>query len=303
MPNTQALSIYLADANTQAFLRNVIVGIFENYQKTAVSARLKSKNANLSKKAGSYEFKRFANATVRDYGTARAAGKGDKVVAPPVVVNLDKNKEIVEEVNFFDADGSFTDEAFQQFVNNRKINFELSLSDYLDLEFFSTVKSQGTAATALKDISGKALPALDLTKPLRPQLEAVIGALEKTGKNGTENKFVRGVDRRFMSLVLDSQLYGLVKDELNDCYCFAGKTADEVFPGLNGVATFSSVNLPEGCHYQLITMDSVAQPTIEKGFDFEKIPMSVDYAMEMFFRYGTKVIAPELAVWGTVAGV
>ena len=301
MPNTKALSIYLEDANTQTFLRNVIVGIFENYQKTAISARLKSKNANLSQKAGSYEFKRFANATVRDYGTARKAGFGDKVIAPPVTVNLDQNKEIVEEVNFFDADGSFTNESFQSFVNSRKINFELSLTDYLDSVFFDAIKTQGTAATALKDVSGAALTALDLTKPLRKQLETVIGAVEKTGKNGTENKYVRGVDRRYMVLVLDSQLYGLVKDELNDCYCFAGKTADEVFPGLNGVAVFSSVNLPEGCHYQLVVMDSVAQPTIEKGFDFEKIPLSVDYAMEMFFRYGTKVIAPELAVWGTIA--
>ena len=122
MAQTQALSIYTTE-DAQAYLKNVIVGIFENLAKTTISGKLKSKNANLSKKAGSYEFKRFANATVRDYGTARAAGKGDKVVAPPVVVNLDKNKEIVEEVNFFDSDGSFTDEAFQQFVNNRKINF------------------------------------------------------------------------------------------------------------------------------------------------------------------------------------
>jgi hypothetical protein len=300
MANTNTLSIYLADATTQAYLRNVIAGIFENYQKTSVSAKLKSKNANLTQKAGSYEFKRFANSTVREYGTARTANKGDKVIAPPVVVNLDKNKEIVEEVNFFDADGSFTDESFQGFVNKRKINFELSLADWLDLEFFSEIKTSGTAATTLKDATGAAIADIDLTKKLRTQLEAVIGAVEKTGKDGTENKYVRGVDRRFMALVLDSRLYGLIKDELNDCYNFAGNTADEVFPGLNGVAVFSTVNLPDGCDYQLVTMDSVAQPVIEKGFDFEKIPLSNDYAMEMFFRYGTKALAPELAVWGKI---
>ena len=300
MANTNALSIYLENETTKAFLKNIIVGIFENYHKTALSAKLKSKNANLSKAAGSYEFKRFANATVREYGTARKAGAGDKIIAPPVQVNLDQNKEIVEEVNFFDADGSFTEDSFQSFVQQRKINFELSLTDYLDEQFFATIKSQGTAATTLKDAGGAALTGLDLTKPIRKQLEAVIGALEKTGKNGVENKYVRGVDRRYMALVLDSQVYGLVKDELNDCYCFAGKTADEVFSGLNGVAVFSSVNLPIGCPYQLIVMDSVAQPTIEKGFDFEKIPLSTDYAMEMFFRYGTKVIAPELAIYGTL---
>ncbi len=300
MAQTNALSIYLENATTQAFLRNVIVGIFENYQKTSISARLKSKNANLTKRAGSYEFKRFANATVRDYGTARAAGKGDKLVAPPVLVNLDQDKEIVEEVNFFDADGSFTEDSFQEFVNKRKINFELSLADWLDSQFFATVSAQGTAATTLKDAGGAAITGLDLSGKIRTQLEKVIGAVEKTGKNGTENKYVRGVDRRFMSLVLDSQVYGLLRDELNDCYSFAGNTADEVLSGINGVAVFSSVNLPEGCPYQLIVMDSVAQPAYEKGFEFEKIPLSMDYAMEMFFRYGTKVIAPELAIYGSL---
>ena len=300
MAQTQALSIYLENAETKAFLRNVIVGIFENYQKTGVSARLKSKNANLTKKAGSYEFKRFANSTVQDYGTARAAAKGNKIVAPSITVNLDQNKEIVEEMNFFDADGAFTEDSFQSIVNARKINFELSLADYLDQQFFSAIKTNGTAATSLKDITGEAIADIDLTKSLRKQLETIIGALEKTGKNGTENKYVRGVDRRYMALVLDSQLYGLVRDELNDCYSFAGTTADEIFSGLNGVAVFSSVNLPDGCAYQLVTMDSVAQPVLENGFDFEKIPLSVDYAMEMFFRYGAKVLAPELAIWGAL---
>ena len=300
MAQTNALSIYLANGTTQAFLKNTIVGIFENYQKTSISARLKSKNANLSKKAGSYEFKRFANSTVRDYGTARTAGKGDKVIAPPVVVNLDQNKEIVEEVNFFDADGGFSEDSFTEFVNKRKINFELSLADYLDSQFFDAIATQGTAATTLKDASGAAITGLDLTKAIRPQLESVIGAVEKTGKNGVANPYVRGVDRRFMALVLDSQVYGKLRDELNDCYSFAGTTADEVLSGLNGVAVFSSVNLPENCPYQLVVMDSVAQPAYEKGFEFEKIPLSTDYAMEMFFRFGTKVIAPELAIYGSL---
>ena len=76
MAMTDALSIYLENGTTKAYLKNVLAGIFENYQKEALSARFKSKNANLNRAAGSYEFKRFANSTVRDYGTARTAGKG-----------------------------------------------------------------------------------------------------------------------------------------------------------------------------------------------------------------------------------
>ena len=295
MAMTDALSIYLENGTTKAYLKNVLACIFENYQKEALSARCKSKNANLNRAAGSYEFKRFANSTVRDYGTARTAGKGDKIIAPPITVNLDKNKEIVEEVNFFDADGSFTDEGFKAMVERRKTNFELSVTDFLDLDFFSVAKAGGTAATAL------GVTDLDSTKSFKRQIETLIGKFEKTGKNGTENKYVRGIDRRYMALILDSSLYGLVKDELNDCRNFSQMISDEKFTGINGVACFSSVNLPDGVDYELMTMDSIAQPVLPSGFEFEKIPLSIEYAMEMFFRYGSKVLAPELVLHGKLA--
>ena len=295
MAMTDALSIYLENGTTKAYLKNVLAGIFENYQKEALSARLKSKNANLNRPAGSYEFKRFANSTVKDYGTARAAGKGDKIIAPPIVVNLDKNKEIVEEVNFFDADGSFTDEGFKAMVERRKMNFELSVTEFLDLDFFSAANTGGTAATAL------GVTDLDTSKSFKRQIETLVGKFEKTGKNGTENKYVRGIDRRYMALVLDSSLYGLVKDELNDCRNFSQMISDEKFTGINGVACFSSVNLPDGADYVLMTMDSIAQPVLPSGFEFEKIPLSIEYAMEMFFRYGSKVLAPELVLHGKLA--
>ena len=295
MAMTDALSIYLENGTTKAYLKNVLAGIFENYQKEALSARLKSKNANLNRPAGSYEFKRFANSTVKDYGTARAAGKGDKIIAPPIVVNLDKNKEIVEEVNFFDADGSFTDEGFKAMVERRKTNFELSVTDFLDMDFFSAAKTGGTAATSL------GVTDLDASKSFKRQIETLVGKFEKTGKNGTENKYVRGIDRRYMALVLDSSLYGLVKDELNDCRNFSQMISDEKFTGINGVACFSSVNLPDGADYVLMTMDSIAQPVLPSGFEFEKIPLSIEYAMEMFFRYGSKVLAPELVLHGKLA--
>ena len=295
MAMTDALSIYLENGTTKAYLKNVLAGIFENYQKEALSARFKSKNANLNRAAGAYEFKRFANSTGRDYGTARTAGKGDKIIAPPITVNLDKNKEIVEEVNFFDADGSFTDEGFKAMVERRKTNFELSVTDFLDLDFFSVAKAGGTAATAL------GVTDLDSTKSFKRQIETLIGKFEKTGKNGTENKYVRGIDRRYMALILDSSLYGLVKDELNDCRNFSQMISDEKFTGINGVACFSSVNLPDGVDYELMTMDSIAQPVLPSGFEFEKIPLSIEYAMEMFFRYGSKVLAPELVLHGKLA--
>ena len=180
-------------------------------------------------------------------------------------------------------------------VERRKTNFELSVTDFLDLDFFSVAKAGGTAATAL------GVTDLDSTKSFKRQIETLIGKFEKTGKNGTENKYVRGIDRRYMALILDSSLYGLVKDELNDCRNFSQMISDEKFTGINGVACFSSVNLPDGVDYELMTMDSIAQPVLPSGFEFEKIPLSIEYAMEMFFRYGSKVLAPELVLHGKLA--
>ena len=106
MALTNSLSIYVNDS-TKAELRNKIVGVFENLAKATVSGKLKSKS--FEEKAGSFEYKRFANVTSQAYGTARTEGKGQKIKAPGVIVNLDQDKEIVEEVNAFDG-ASFTEE-------------------------------------------------------------------------------------------------------------------------------------------------------------------------------------------------
>jgi hypothetical protein len=282
MGKTEALSIYVSDS-VKAELRNKIAGVFENYAKKSISGRLKSKNGVQNEKTGSLEYKRFSNAERKEYGTARSTGKGSNVKAKPIVVNLDRDSEIVEEVNAFDA-ASFTEEDLNSFLARRKVAVQQSLERDLDREFFLAGKTGGTKGA---DISK--------AKPVKAQLGQVFVTLETT-----KNEYVDGVDREQMALVLSSNLYQLVKDELNDCYNFAGETADEVFKGLDGVATFSSNRLPDGVDYMLITMDSIAQPTLISETDIEKIPLSNEYAVEVFYRNGTKVLAEELVYYGAV---
>lgn len=284
MAQTQALSIYQG-AEAKAYLRNVIVGIFENIGKDTLAGRFKSTNANLAEAAGSYEFKRFANATSQAYGTARTAGKGGKIVAPPVIVNLDNDKEIVEELNLFDGQ-SFTQETFEAFVTRRKNAIALAVQRELDRAFFAAAKTGGTNANVAIDLDG------DIVK----QLESVILKLEET-----KNEFVDGVDRELMALVVSPKLYSGLKTELNDVYNFSGTVEEGTFKGINGVATFSSNRLPDGVDYVLLTMDSIAQPVIMTGVDVEKIQLSNDYAVETFFRFGSKVLASELVLYGATA--
>ena len=278
----KALSIYTT-GSTQADLRNKIVGVFENLSKKTISGRLKSKNGVLNESAGSFEFKRFANATAVTYGSARTGG-GAKVKAAPVIVNMDSNKEIVEEVNAFDG-GSFTEEDLNSFLARRQVAIQQAVERDLDREFFAAV----AAATG----GGTSSTVIDTTKAIIPQLEAIIVALEMT-----KNDYVDGVDREQMALVLTPELYGKVKTELNDCYNFSGTVADEIFKGINGVATFSSNRLPDKVQYELVVMDAVAQPVMLSATEIEKIPLSNEYAVEIFYRFGTKVLAPELALYG-----
>lgn len=283
MAQTQALSIYQS-AEAKAYLRNVIVGIFENIGKSTLAGKLKSKNADLSKAAGSYEFKRFANAISQAYGTARTAGQGQKIVAPPITVNMDVNREIVEELNLFDGQ-SFTQDTFEAFVNRRKNAIELAVQRELDRSFFAKIQEEGTASAVT----------VDTTANIIAQLEELFIELETTS-----NEYVDGVDRELMALILSPRLYGKVKTELNDVYNFAGTVEEGTFKGINGVATFSSNRLPTGVDFELIVMDSVAQPVIIKDVDVEKIQLSNEYAVETFYRYGTKVLAKELALYGGI---
>lgn len=278
MARTEALSIYV-NAETKAELTNKIAGVFENLAKKTISGRLKSKNGVLNEKAGSFEFKRFANATSANYGNARQNG-GTHVTAAPITINMDQNKEIVEEVNAFDG-ASFTNEDLNSFLARRQVAIQQAVERDLDRAFFIAAKNGGTQGSAVSAASAIS------------DLEEIIQSMETTS-----NDYVDGVEREQMALVLSPSLYGAVKTQLNDCYNFAGTVADEVFKGINGVATFSSNRLPAGVDYVLMAMDSVAQPVMITNVEIEKIPLSNEYAVEVFYRYGTKALASELCVYG-----
>ena len=99
-------SLNIADYTNQETMDNlaeVLDGVIENIQTSAVSEALKNKNGSGDPEGGSVEYKRFANAELKAKGTARTAGKGDKVKAKPVIVNLDDDKEIVEELQSKDV--------------------------------------------------------------------------------------------------------------------------------------------------------------------------------------------------------
>ena len=293
MARTNAISL-LAGASTPASLSEIYGLVIENVQKGTLANSLKSQQYTGNPAAGSVEFKRFVNSESKAYGTARAAGKGDKVTAPPTTVNLDQHKEIVEEVAKFDLD-TF---GVASIMQRRADNHVLSMSAALDRAFFTEAATNGTAFT----------PASGVTE-IQDIIENAIQTLETT-----HNDYVDGVDRSLMHFILNPLEYGKIRKFLDTQSNPNVDTAGEEFGMYHGVKIYSCTRLPvttEPAESEkttttttngiLMVTGSIAQPVVVNEYTApEKIPLSNDFAVSLFYDYGTKVLASDLVYkWQT----
>lgn len=280
MARTNAISL-LAGTSTPATLAEIYGLVIENVQKSTLSTAMKSQQYTGNPAAGSVEFKRFVNSASKAYGTARTAGKGDKVTAPPTTVNLSVHKEIVEEVAKFDLD-TFGVEGI---MRRRADNHVLSMAAELDRAFFTEANTSGTAFT----------PASGVTD-IQKIVESMIQTLETT-----KNDYVDGVDRGLMDLVLSPAKYGELRLFLDTQSNPNVDTAAEEFGIFHGVRVYSCTRLPDKCNALLMVKGAVAQPVVSNQYSNpEKIPLSNDFAVSMFYDFGTKALTPDLILKWTV---
>lgn len=277
MARTNAISL-LAGTSTPATLAEIYGMVIDNVQKATLSTALKSQQYTGNPAAGSVEFKRFENAEAKAYGTARTAAKGDTVTAAPITVNLSTHKEIVEEVAKFDLD-TF---GVANIMRRRADNHALAMGADLDRAFFTEAASGGTAFT----------PASGLTA-IQDVVENMIQTLETTS-----NDYVDGVDRSLMALVLTPAQYGKLRTFLDTQSNPNVDTAGEEFGVYHGVKVYSCTRLPGGASASngiLMVNGAVAQPVVVNQYSNpEKIPLSNDYAVSLFYDYGTKALASDL---------
>ena len=292
MARTTAISL-LSGTETPANLAEIYGRVIENVQKSTLSTALKSNQYTGNPAAGSVEFQRFSNSSAKAYGTARTAAKGDKVTAKPVTVNLSVHKEIVEEVAKFDLD-TF---GVADIIRRRADNHAMSMAADLDAAFFAQAVTEGTAftpssgATAIQDI-----------------LEEMIQTLESF-----KNEFTDGVDRDRMDLVLSPAQYGKIRTFLDTQSNPNVDTAGEEFGMYHGVRIYSCTRLPVTVTGEepsqkttttngiLMVRGAVAQPVVTYPYgDPEKIPLSNDMAVSLFYDYGTKALTPDLILKWTV---
>lgn len=273
MARINSLNILL-ESEGKDYLSELYGKVIENVQKALISSGMKNTDLSGDPVSGTVEAKRFANATSRDYGTARSNGKGDAVKASPVTVAIDQDKEIVEEleekdIKLYGVDGV---------LDKRANNHVLRMAAELDTAFFKAAADAATQATLTAT-------AVD------ERLEAAIQALENT-----KNAYVDGVPRALMNLVCSTSVYGSIRNALDKMARSNIDTAAEEFFAWHGVRAYSCVNLPAGCDFLVMADGAVAQPVTADQYKAEKIPLSNAYGVELFYHYGTKVVTPDLII-------
>ena len=273
MARINSLNILL-ESEGKDYLSELYGKVIENVQKALISSGMKNTDLSGDPVSGTVEAKRFANATSRDYGTARAAGKGDAVKASPVTVAIDQDKEIVEEleekdIKLYGVDGV---------LDKRANNHVLRMAAELDTAFFKAAADAATQATLTATTAEE-------------RLEAAIQALENT-----KNAYVDGVPRSLMNLVCSTSVYGSIRNALDKMARSNIDTAAEEFFAWHGVRTYSCVSLPSGCDFLVMADGAVAQPVTADQYKAEKIPLSSAYGVELFYHYGTKVVTPDLII-------
>ena len=265
----------LLDQQGKMLLAEAYDGVLENVQKKAISSALKNTDLSGDPTAGTVEAKRFANATSKAYGTARAAGKGDAVKGKPVTIPIDTDKEFIEEVEQKDVSLLGVD----GLIARRSANHALRMAAELDAKFFEVGKTEGTKITPTKT-------------EIQDIVEEAIVTLETT-----KTDYIDGIDRDLMSIVFDAETYSAMRTWLDKVSNTNVDTTSEEFIMFHGVRCYSSNRLPAKVKFEIMVDGSIAQPIRSTPYDAERIPMSEAIAIELFFYYGTKAVTPETILY------
>ena len=275
MARQDALSIYINDTEKDK-LAETYGEVIEAIQKGAISEQIKNKNYSGDPTTGSVEIDRFKNAEIKDKGTARANAKGDNLKdTGKVTINVDTDKEIVEEI----AKKDIKLHGVSGMAERRKVNHIKKLEAYLDKEFFACAEKEGASVT---------IPATATS--IVAKLEALIQAVETT-----VNDWVDGVDRDMLVLTVTPKVYGDLSNYIDSVPNSLNGLNDELF---HKVKIYSNHRQTKDAICMLV--GAIGQLVVTDEYDAEKIPLSNDIALELFFSKGTKAVTPDLIKYADI---
>lgn len=274
MARTDALSI-LNDQSADK-LAELHSGLIERIQKGAVSEQIKNREYSGDPTTGSVEVNRFKNSGSAAYGTARTAGEGAKLNNKgKVTVNIDVDKEIVEEATEKDLELHGVD----GLIERRQRDQAMSMVAELDRAFFTQAESAGSTFA----VTGSTL---------QDKLESLIQAVETT-----VNDYVDGVDRDMIVLTLTPEIYGQLANYIDSVPNSLTGLTDNMF---HKVRVFS--NHRQTADAICMIDGAVAQPVLVSDYQPERIPLSNDFAVSLFYSFGTKAVTPDLIRKASLSG-
>lgn len=267
MARQNALSI-TTNGTTKDQLAELTNQVIDNLFASAVSVRLKNNIYSGDPTTGSVEFKRFKNGVSQAYGTARAAGAGNPLIADKSTLNIDTDREIVEEIEGKDVKLY----GVPALLAKRAVNHDRVMAAELDRAFFAALEAEGSAHTfTATDVEDK--------------FEELVQLVETT-----KDDYVDGVDRSMIYVSVKPAVYGQLKNFLNTLNDRGSE--DREIKGINGVEVVS--NNRQTADWIVATYETAAQPVVVDQYVDEKINLSNSHAVELFYHYGTKVINPNL---------
>ena len=268
-----SLSVLVDGEEGKDFLAEKYKGLIENVQAKMISNIFKNTELSGDPEAGTLKAKRFTNAKSQAYGTARTSGKGQYLKDKGVAVDIDVDREIVEEIEEKDVRLL----GVEGLVSKRATNHEQSMVRELDGAFFECAAKEGTAV----DVSG-----LTGTKD---KLDKLILTLHKT-----KNDYVDGVDKENIHVTLSPDAYEDMRDYIDTKSNANVDTSVEEFGKYHGVHVYSNIHQPDGVDMIAMCTGSIAQPVMPTPYEPSRIPLSKAIAIELYYSYGTKAVMPDL---------
>lgn len=275
MAKTDALSIYISDDTTKDKLMETYSEVIDMVQTSTVSTSIKNQNLSGDPQAGSVEARRLATSVSQAYGTARAAGAGDKISNNGVTINLSTDKEIVEEFEMKDIELY----GIPSLLEKRKVNQAKAMARELDRAFFTEAVAEGTSVD------------LSAYTAIEDSLEALIQSVETVS-----NDNVDGVDRDMIVLTVTPAVYARLAGYI--------ESVPNPIDGMANMETFHKVRVFV-THRQTVDAicmveGAVAQPVVVKPYEAEKIPLSNAYAVSLFYSFGTQAVMKDLIKYGEI---
>jgi len=273
MARQSALSVFLENGTTEQQLAEIYGAVIENFGLLPVSMLLKNQQWSGNPESGSVEFKRFENAVSQAYGTARTAGKGVNVKGKPITVNIDVDREIIEEISKKDVDAY----GVPAILVRRAVNHPETMADDADVAFFEEAWNAGTKLTVTStDTSG--------------QIEELIVKLATV-----QNDYVRGVRRDQMALVLTEALASALRLEIDLLPATDNAVAVGLYGRFHGVDVYTSQKMPDGVDAVIMVYGAIAQPFLIKDqYEAYRLQQSNDWSVDLFYSYGTQALTEDL---------